>query len=151
MVGLAPVPQEKVAAAGPTAPSPQEEATLRVGRRYAKAWGYSRGACHRTGELFAKDCPKHHGPSMADNTGVQPFLQYRMEDKKCLQLPARHWGPAHRRMWPRLEAMWEMTCSQVSVCSLITCTMYFLRSVRPDRLVCSGCGLSSAMTCTASS
>lgn len=70
MVGLAPVPQEKVAATGPTAPGPQEEAMSRVNRGCAKAWGYPRGTCHGAGKLFATDCPKYSGPSMADCTGV---------------------------------------------------------------------------------
>lgn len=70
MVGLAPVPQEKMATASPAAPGPQEEAMSRVNRGCAKTWGYPRGTCHGTGKLFAKNCPEHSGPSLADCTGV---------------------------------------------------------------------------------
>lgn len=91
-----------------------------------------------------------HGPG---GGSVQPFLQYRMKDKKCLQLLAHHRGPAHRRMWPRLEAVWEgdLFTGVSMFLDYVLCIPNFLRSVRPDRLVCSDCGLSSAVICTASS
>jgi hypothetical protein len=70
VASLAPVPQEEVAAAGPTASGPQEEATSAVDRGCVKARGHPRGACHRAGELLAQNCPQHSGPSMANCAGV---------------------------------------------------------------------------------
>lgn len=67
---LAPVPQEEVAAAGPAAPCPQEEAASGVSRGCAEAWGHPGWSCHRAGELLAKNCPQHPGPSVADCAGV---------------------------------------------------------------------------------
>lgn len=84
---------------------------------------------------------------------MQPVLQYRMKDKKGLQLPAYsyHRGPVPGRVWVRVEAPWEMTCSQVSVSYVIMYSVFPLRSVKPTKLVSSGYGPSSAVTCTASS
>lgn len=69
VAGLAPVPQEEVAAAGPTAPCPQEEAAS-GGRRQAAGRGHARQAQHRVGGLLTKNCPQHSGPPVAGCAGV---------------------------------------------------------------------------------
>ena len=70
MAGLAPVPQEEVAAAGSTAPCSQEEAASGGSRGCTKAWGHPRGALLRTGGLLSKNGSQHSGPSMADCAGA---------------------------------------------------------------------------------
>lgn len=108
-----------------------------------QVWAFT----HRSGKMLRAILHELKGGSM------QPVLQYRMKDKKGLQLPAYsyHRGPVPRRVWVRVEAPWEITCSQVSVSYVIMYSVFPLRSVKPTKLVSSGYGPSSAVTCTASS
>lgn len=70
VAGLARLPQEEVATAGPATHGSQKEATFGPGAGYFEARGHSRWACHGAGELLAKNCPQCAGPSMADCAGV---------------------------------------------------------------------------------
>ena len=93
-----------------------------------------------------------------------------MADGKGYLTSSRSWGPGQE--WGRgaglylcasvkelvLEATWEMACAQVLSAfydrvghGVLYDLCFLFRSVRPARLACSGYGLSSAVTCTASS
>lgn len=53
-----------------------------------------------------------------------------MKDEKGFHLPAYpyHRGPIHNGVWARLEAAWEVTCSQVSVCYVTMCYIFSISS-----------------------